>query len=1117
MHPSRLRQVFLPLIAGIVVLVGCDIFSSDKASHTKTPAPTSISTDQTVSGSFSKASSSSNLYDTVSLTFSADSGYTYGFLLNSEEGTISSEKILTSAGSEAPSSSSYPYSGDDSLTFPCGKTGTYTLVFWSYKTGADYTVKMSASKGLPSGYLAADAFEVDDLRSLAKTITADSAVQNRSIHGYSSNSGDVDWIAVKCDSGKTYSIHYTYNSSYSLYMSVENSDSNSVSLTSSNSVYTNGEDVYYRSFEVSKSGTYRINVNGSYAMAYEIAVTAKQGISISSIQDGYEADNTLSTAKSITTDSVFQTHSMHANTPTSSYSNDIDWIAVKCDSGKTYKVYYHDVEDDIAVQLYSADSTSISSSAYTASPSMVGNEYFYYRSFAVAKTATYYIRASTYYATTYSIAVTATQGIPASAVVDAYESDDTRATAKTIASDSSWQTRTLHTASSSIDPDLVAFAADSGKTYRFQMIDTSGYVYMAAFASDSSRVVTRDSTSGSRDILLIPVTKSGTYYVRVYSSYATGYKVALTKSAGLPSWGEPEAGEPDHGMSTAMTIATDSTALNRTIAVVDTDWVKIPVVKGRIYTIYLKNTASSYDYTISASLLNASGSTISSGSYLDYGDTWTNTYEATADGAIYLKLQNSYSYNSYLIPYVLRVSSTVLPIDPMEPDSNMTTAATLASDSAAVSRWTRYLDEDWMKITVDSGRKVTTYVNLKNSASYYLYYQLYSRDSVVVDNGSVSSISTGTLAYTPRYSGPMFLRVYTSSSAVLNYGVRVENFPVDVTEPDDNMTTAKSIPTDSTVVARALSDVDEDWLKFPVKAGTTYRIGWLADNNVNVYLFGSDSTRLNYYTYSTSSSLLQTATKDDTWYIRTLPYSSGTTAFAVHLTVSTVANDSDEPANGTLAGARVIKTDSTAQKARIVATDKDMFQFQADSGTAYFFSSSSDYSMSFQILGGDSSVLYTTSSTSSFVYTPSITGTLFVNAMGYSSSSVFDYALAAKAYKPDSYEKDGGLSLAKPLATDGMPQAHTLLGNDDDWMAISVDSGVVYTLGMTNNNTLYTSIYTDDSLVLGSMQSNYSGTSSSVRTFSTRRTCKVYLRVSPYSYASYPITSYEVWVSKPEI
>ena len=87
--------------------------------------------------------------------------------------------------------------------------------------------------------------------------------------------------------------------------------------------------------------------------------------------------------------------------------------------------------------------------------------------FAALRSATYYVKvASGGGHSSYSLAVTATLGLPAKMVPDAYEPDDTRSTAKFIPTDSTVQSRSINsTTQYSTDLDWIAFQGVAGKTY----------------------------------------------------------------------------------------------------------------------------------------------------------------------------------------------------------------------------------------------------------------------------------------------------------------------------------------------------------------------------------------------------------------------------------------------------------------------------------------------------------------------------------------------------------------------------------------------------------------------------------------------------------------------------
>jgi len=715
----------------------------------------------------------STAQDTVRLTFHADSGSTLVFLV---AGGFFRASVRSEQGIEQVVHSGRRIGLDDSVAFPCLTSGNFTLVV----VGAGRsraTISSRVVAGLPEWRILPDRYEFDDSVSAAKPIGPDSVWQDRTIDGdaYDLNdpNPDVDWISIQVDSGTTYRIELQSDPPGPL-LSIVAQDSVPQDF-SGDIVFGQDPPLEVFRLEVVKSRILHLGVRGTRATSYRIAVTARPGISPRLVPDVFESDNSPSSAKFIPTDGTWQDRSLHVQDRGFS-TTDVDWIAMKVDSGRTYTARFTYDSDFPEFALFGADS---SPRPFVTGPADAGGLGMYLRTFEVPRSGTWYIRMGGSHSTGYRLAVSSQAGISAGAVQDRYEPDENLASAKPILLGGSPQLRTIHLEDGSFpNPDILSFVADSGRTYRLRYSDSLHVVSAIALGSDSLPLLSKDSTDGIYHYLVIPCSRSGTIYAgfRAVHGYFANYTVFLGSSNGLPDWGIQDRGEPDSGLSSAADMPADSTAFDRVLSGNDTDWIRVRVLKGKVYTIHSSLLAPSG--AIDLALLDPSGSAL--GGITVYGGEGVTLYhEPLADGFLYLRASQLPNSAAVAIPYALRVFSTTLPVDPLEPDDARATSSVLSPDQPPVARFVRFPEEDWMRIVVDSGRAVEIHLTTPSSNGDNLLFQLFSRDSIVVDFAYAHPRGgTTVLRSAPVRADTLFLRVSTMWRVGQVYTVQVVSTPV---------------------------------------------------------------------------------------------------------------------------------------------------------------------------------------------------------------------------------------------------------------------------------------------------------------------------------------------------
>ena len=301
----------------------------------------------------------------------------------------------------------------------------------------------------------------------------------------------LDWIKFPVVAGKSYKIRAT--SSYGMYVTCY---ADSTTNTSSS------DDVTSTDFRATKNGMVFVELD-SYdgppdAGAYKVAVSVDTvGV------DAYEPDDLPSQAASIPTDGTVQKHYLQ--------HGEMDWIKFKTDSGTAYLVDYSGLNYP-SIRIYADSTGSVSAASGT---SAVG--------FRAKASQTYYAKITgtdTY--GPYTVSVVADTN------TDAYEPDDTRATASTLTAGSG-QRHYLQPG----DVDWVKFQADSGTAYTIGLGATSDAetdIYLCD--STGSSLKSGYAWSGLSGSIAYTPAVSGTYYLEVVgnSSWVYGtYSISLAK------------------------------------------------------------------------------------------------------------------------------------------------------------------------------------------------------------------------------------------------------------------------------------------------------------------------------------------------------------------------------------------------------------------------------------------------------------------------------------------------------------------------------------------------------------------------------------------------------------
>jgi len=989
--------------------------------------------------------------DSVFATFHADSGSTYRITLVADTATRFVVGVRDTTGGAVYVRKWTSTKDSATLDFPCTRTGTYAVAV-AGKGAAAVKIRLMSSPGLPKDFILPDEAEPDNRLSLATLLKPDTIWTTRTLH---SGVADEDWFKIPVDSGMTYSFQSVDSGrSYASIKELYGSDSSVISSGSSGVAD-------YPSYG---PGFVYLRVLGDSAgVRYRVRVVAKLGLPAGGLgADAYESDDTRATAKPIPTDSSFQFHTLHGLKTTT----DVDWVAFSVDSGMTYAITIRDTSRSMSFQLETLDTVAV---AYQLAS---GSTILQQISAPCAKSGRWRLRLSGTSSTAYSVAIMPHSGIPLWAIMDPWESDDTIPKASLITTNGTVQNRTLHrSGKGGMNPDVVAFAVDSGKLYTVRIVKQTNYLSPTTISDSTGKTLeSQERQVADTTFLDFPALKSGRRFIHLTATGNDGiaYGLSVTSRQGLPAWAFPERGEPDSGISSAMTMPLDSTVLARRIDGKDSvDWIKVSLKANTLTHLTIRN-LHEYRY-LRVRYLKADSTKARAEDQLYQAHDYTWTIVSLRDSVFFLQLSGTYTDSSVLRMELYATSHALPPTPPdtLGVQAGISQAVALVNGPTLL-RSAGLGNADWMKVAVDSGDIVVSTLGPYGTAAGMSYF---AADSTVL-NGVGSSISgygkvmgnygpevrgPTTLALTAKTKGFVFIAVGGPDSMSVAYTLNVQTYHPDTQEPDNSLSQAVEIPTDGTEIVRSSLRGDEDWLKFHVAAGQAYQVHATGDMPFTIQVLDSASATTTYPSEA-SEYTIQKAARSDGWMYIELTHDSYTSEFPVHMkaSVTTIPNDRYEP-NNTRATATPLPLDSTVLTLMAVPGDTDWLRVHLEAGVSGLIRLRTPGYIEHATFDSSGKPLFD-SSTHTLVDDHYLNGYLNGNdscMIAYRAPRAMDvwlrvtgqygpYTAVAFTAPNDAYEPDDDSTRAKPLPTDGSIQERSFPGNDVDWILAKVDSGARY-------------------------------------------------------------------------
>lgn len=478
-------------------------------------------------------------------------------------------------------------------------------------------------------------------------------------------------------------------------------------------------------------------------------------------QDSYEPDNTPQTARTITNGQV-QNRSIY----TVAVEPDVDWVTFTIgSSGATnLRIETAGVSGDTEMWLYG--SQNLTKELLYADDGATGK--FSLITLGTVAPGTYYIKVGAVGGGTVgAYALRATWADRS----DAYESDNTAATAKAIANGET-QERSIHVAN---DEDWATFTIGNNGATNLQ-IETAGItgdteLYLYGPNSSTAQLGYNDDSPGGKfSLITLNSLATGTYYIRVtsfgLSSAISGYTLRATWTDGVTS--QPgDSYEPDDTAATATTIA-NGQIQNRSIHVLaDVDWAKFTIGSNGATNVRIQTAGVSGDTEM---WLYGPNSTTAQLDYNDdaSGTTFSQISRGTlAAGTYYIKVAE-FGSDRAISAYTLTVNWTdsvpVPPGDSFEVDDTPATAKSIANGQTQNRSIHVAGDVDWATLTI--GANGASNVRIETAGV--------SGDTEMWLYGPNNA--TALLAYDDEGGGSGFSRIALNALGAGTYYVKVTDF-----------------------------------------------------------------------------------------------------------------------------------------------------------------------------------------------------------------------------------------------------------------------------------------------------------------------------------------------------
>ena len=944
-------------------------------------------------------------------------------------------------------------------------------------TAALQAVEMNVSACAISGTGTPDTFEDDDAPTASRvTGRTYSTPEQHTFH----DAGDADWVRFTVAAGAT--------------LRFETSNLQSSADTIVRLYGTNGTSVLAEDDDTGAGLGSRLDYTFTTAGNYFVRVVQyneavfgdNTGYTLTlttttSTGDAFEPDNSTTTARTIAVGAVHTGH-------TYGEAGDNDWKSFTATANAAYVISTENLlfSSDTYLLLYRLDgATPVLLAADDDSGSGLGSRI----EWVAPAAGTYYIRSRHYSSTVFGpntgydlrLATTTVAG-------DSFESDNTRADARSIALDTIQQ----HTSHVQSDHDWVVFAATGGTTYTFQTTIAAGSrsdTILDLYDANGTLITTNDDSAGTMQSTIVHTPSgSGNLFARVrqfnpgvYGSQAT-YALRVTSTACTGA----DSNEPNDSIATATAYTGGSTQSHNHACAGDRDFIRFAASRNMDYDIRTFALGTGADTVMT--LLDSSGAVLALNDDGGGGAASRIAFRAPSDGNFFVMVRHfapSAMGTTTNYSFMITSSGTSGTADSFENDDTQATAdpITIAAPHAN-HNFHAAGDADWISFATTAGANyVVQTVNLGQYADTIV--EVYNGTTLLIrDDDGGGGLASRAAFSAPSGGGTVHFKVFHFNAqqfgSSTNYDVRVSTATSTTTgdafEPDNTPAQTSTLTTSAAQLHDFHAAGDVDFARFTAAANTTYTIftanlGPSSDTFLDLYQ--SDGTTLitsnDDRGGGVASRIVYTPTAAGDLVVRVRHYSSTVsgsgTQYELRLgAVAASAGDAFE-ADNTSAAARLISVGAAAETHNFhLGGDEDWLKFNATSGSTYALETSNLGIRADTVL-----TLYDTTGTrpervnddfgstlaSRIEFTASTTGTYFIrvthfspNVAGDGTNYDFRIQLVAGCTAGDTFEPDSTPAQAGSLAVGATQTGRTIgCAGDVDWIRLTgLAAGARYTL-----------------------------------------------------------------------
>lgn len=542
-----------------------------------------------------------------------------------------------------------------------------------------YNVTISSSPGLPATAVLADAFEPDSNVALAPRLPPDTIGLQRTLHG-DVKTQDVDLVRFHADSGALVVLRMeSANMPVVVLHSVQG-----VRQILRDSVPPSQKALKFWMFACIRSADYTLTIQGGTAVAYRIAATATAGLPAWTVKpDSLEPDDSRTRA--------IVSKAGETGWRRSLTKEDVDWYSVDVDSGTVWTLGLQSGASgsgsQIDAYLFDADSVMVGLFSSTQRSSGLWSHQF-------VRSGRFFLRLTGdpsfgNMQTAYDLQSLVALG------TDPLEPDSSRPTARTLATDGGWVSRSLHP----MDEDWMKVQVRASSRVTFHLERSSNlaslgfHLYGAETGNQNETPIGYFWCQNSNsDSLSIFAPSDTTLYFRVHADNLSTTFTNWTYR--IRARMEPvamDALEPDQTKIAARVLTPDTAWLRRNLFPGDQDWMAIDVPANKIVHFQATEPAFSRTSSVSATIFGADGALLVG----NWGGTERSYYVAKPSRFL-VNIAADTSVRS-VVDYGFRAWLQDYP-DAFEPDNPIAQAVALPLDSSLQTRISFPNDSDWIRV-----------------------------------------------------------------------------------------------------------------------------------------------------------------------------------------------------------------------------------------------------------------------------------------------------------------------------------------------------------------------------------------------------------------------------------